>query len=345
MFDSVENPTSCWKKGLNSNIALLILHKKQPIIDVVANNKTFLAWRSTFMSNIKLNEQLVFLRKQNNKTQQDLAQVLNVSNQAVSKWESGINHPDINLLPEIAKYFNVSIDELLGYQPANSVNDIYLKIKDLFQEIPKADRMDLAYNLAFFACGYGLEDSIWQDNKKLNANMKDKAKDSEFYKWGSSVWNDPKGPSVIKGNNVFISSNRYAKFLNPKEIREIFNAIKPLSNLDNLRVLYALHELTLESLNKLPSDVSHEISNSILELTLDSLPTVNLNLLQDLILEHVDFVTTEKIMEKCGLPQDVVEKALSALPGIQIEVSEDGSQDHITMNEMYIPALLTLLTK
>ena len=301
------------------------------------------------MSNIKLNEQLVFLRKQNNKTQQDLAQVLNVSNQAVSKWESGTSHPDINLLPEIAQYFNVSIDELLGYQPTNSVNDIYLKIKDLFQEIPTADRMDLAYNLAFFACGFGLEDSIWQDNKKLNASMKDKAKDSEFYKWGSSIWNDPKGPSVIKGNNVFISSNRYAQSLSPKEIRKIYNVIKPLSNLDNLRVLYALQELTLESLNKLPaevSDVFYSTSNSVLELTTtDSLPELNLNLLQDLILEHIDFITIERIVEKCGLSQDVVEKAISALPGIQVEVSEDGSQDYITMSEMYIPALLTLLTK
>lgn len=40
------------------------------------------------MTNIKLNEQITFLRKQNNMTQEDLAKALGVSNQAVSKWES-----------------------------------------------------------------------------------------------------------------------------------------------------------------------------------------------------------------------------------------------------------------
>jgi len=291
------------------------------------------------MSNIKLNEQLVFLRKQNNKTQQDLAEILNVTNQAVSKWESGICHPDINLLPDIAKYFNVSIDELLGYQPTNSLNDIYLKIKDLFQEIPAQDRLDLAYDLAFFACGYGLEDSIWQQNKELNANMKDKAKDSEFYKWGSSIWNDPKGQSVIKYNNVFISSNRYAKSINAKDIRNIYNAIRPLSNIDNLRVLYAVHGLSLDELHEL-------ISKPLQELTLESSHDFSSNALQlqELTLEHFDFVTIEKIMAKCGLPKDAVEKAINELPGVQVEASEDGNQDYITMSEMHIPALLTLLT-
>lgn len=53
------------------------------------------------------------LRKQNNITQDKLAEYLNISYQAISKWENGSAYPDIKLLPSIANYFDVSIDYLL----------------------------------------------------------------------------------------------------------------------------------------------------------------------------------------------------------------------------------------
>ena len=63
---------------------------------------------------MKINEQIAALRKKKGVTQENLAQVLGVTNQSVSKWESGQCCPDIQLLPAIAKYFEVSIDELMG---------------------------------------------------------------------------------------------------------------------------------------------------------------------------------------------------------------------------------------
>lgn len=54
------------------------------------------------------------LRKNKNKTQAELAQLLNVSHQAVSKWERGESLPDIGLLPLTAKLLGVSVDELLN---------------------------------------------------------------------------------------------------------------------------------------------------------------------------------------------------------------------------------------
>lgn len=55
------------------------------------------------------------LRRQKNISQEILAQYLGVSFQAVSKWESGATMPDIALIPAIASFFGVSIDELFGY--------------------------------------------------------------------------------------------------------------------------------------------------------------------------------------------------------------------------------------
>jgi transcriptional regulator with XRE-family HTH domain len=65
----------------------------------------------------KLKLKIAELRKQKQIGQQELAEVLGVTYQSVSKWETGITMPDITLLPSIAEYFNVSVDELLGLRP------------------------------------------------------------------------------------------------------------------------------------------------------------------------------------------------------------------------------------
>ncbi len=56
------------------------------------------------------------LRKNKNMTQAQLAEVLSVSPQSVSKWENLLSVPDISLLPVIARYFGITMDELFNYR-------------------------------------------------------------------------------------------------------------------------------------------------------------------------------------------------------------------------------------
>ena len=55
------------------------------------------------------------LRLEKGVTQEDLANFVGITKASVSKWENAISMPDISLLPRIATYFGVSIDDLLGY--------------------------------------------------------------------------------------------------------------------------------------------------------------------------------------------------------------------------------------
>jgi len=61
------------------------------------------------------------LRKNKNMTQTQLAEVLSVSPQSVSKWENHLSVPDISLLPVIARYFGITMDELFNYR-LNALN-------------------------------------------------------------------------------------------------------------------------------------------------------------------------------------------------------------------------------
>ena len=61
-----------------------------------------------------IGENIAYYRRLNAMTQEELAERLNVSAQAVSKWEQKINLPDIMLLPEIADVFMISTDDLFG---------------------------------------------------------------------------------------------------------------------------------------------------------------------------------------------------------------------------------------
>ncbi|MGN1419167.1 MAG: helix-turn-helix domain-containing protein [Acutalibacteraceae bacterium] len=60
-----------------------------------------------------IGDKIKALRKSKKITQEQLAKILNITPQAVSKWERGLSLPDIELLVPIADYFGVSIDYLL----------------------------------------------------------------------------------------------------------------------------------------------------------------------------------------------------------------------------------------
>ena len=81
------------------------------------------------MREINFAKNITELRKKAGVTQEELAEVLHISGQAVSKWETGTNQPDTQTLAAIADYFHVSIDYLY-YGENLAYDDVYARITD-----------------------------------------------------------------------------------------------------------------------------------------------------------------------------------------------------------------------
>ena len=95
---------------------------------------------------IRLSKTLKLLRQKANKTQEDLANYLNITSQAISKWERDEGYPDITLLPRIASFFHVTVDTILGVDEATK----QIKIDQFTAEYNKIRHhvpMDPTYNL------------------------------------------------------------------------------------------------------------------------------------------------------------------------------------------------------
>lgn len=70
------------------------------------------------MNQKKIGEFLKRLRNEKGITQQELADMLNINNRTISRWETAVTMPDFDILIELAKYYDVSVEELLNGERA-----------------------------------------------------------------------------------------------------------------------------------------------------------------------------------------------------------------------------------
>ena len=97
------------------------------------------------MKGINIARSILEGRKAKGITQETLAHHMGVSKASVSKWETGQSYPDITLLPHLATYFNISIDELVGYEPQmtkEEIRKLYHQLSLDFATLPFEQVMD-----------------------------------------------------------------------------------------------------------------------------------------------------------------------------------------------------------
>ena len=84
------------------------------------------------------------LRQQKQMTQEELAELLRVSVQTISRWENGINYPDLVILPEIAAIFHVTTDYLLGVKGEQKMAKL-LTTRETFQVSSRTEAETMVY--------------------------------------------------------------------------------------------------------------------------------------------------------------------------------------------------------
>lgn len=73
------------------------------------------------MTNKSMGELICSLRKEKGMTQRELAELMNVTDKAVSKWERNLSCPDISAVPRLAEVLGVSVEELLSFTKKEDV--------------------------------------------------------------------------------------------------------------------------------------------------------------------------------------------------------------------------------
>lgn len=198
---------------------------------------------------MKIQEQIAFLRKQKGLTQEELAQALGVTNQAVSKWESGACCPDIQLLPELAKLFEVTVDELLGCASTKGLGDICLNLKDYFTALPEKESFEKCYRIAALLHEIAVTDGCknfvpWDEKDYVGGNISD---------WGCSVCSEPEGSTGRMTDSVFFSLGKAFQTPNISQLYELSVAMDRFSDLRVLKTMYALYDLTVEDFDRFVS--------------------------------------------------------------------------------------------
>ena len=130
------------------------------------------------MDIMTIGKNIAELRKAKGVKQDELARFVGITAQAVSKWENG-GVPDTELLPKIADYFNVSIDELFGRERNTSID-----IQDaILRDITKTkvdDRISRAFELCWMI-EQSMYGAIFSDPERFREEAKTHGENDQIY--------------------------------------------------------------------------------------------------------------------------------------------------------------------
>ena len=119
---------------------------------------------------MNLGEKILKIRKDNKMSQEQLAEILNVTRQTVSNWENGNNYPDIETLINISDRFKVSLDILLKGDK-EMIKDINKKVKN--NKVLKRVIIVLSIMIIFLVSGYAVYKEYFYHPKIIYMTNKD----------------------------------------------------------------------------------------------------------------------------------------------------------------------------
>ena len=196
------------------------------------------------MYECKIAEKLVELRTSKGVTQEDVAQSLSISNKTVSKWENGASTPDLPMVIELAKYYGVTTDTLLGLSEDKKQNTAE-EIRSLLEGLDRRESVLKAFEAvkALIPAMYGTvskySDDVYDRENVFPTGMSHGYRSAislhEFFEFTASSENVNLAVMMLRNKANFAWMN------DPNKQKEIVKIFKFLSNEDTLAVLYYVH--------------------------------------------------------------------------------------------------------
>ena len=189
---------------------------------------------------MSLSQNIKRLRLEKGLTQEQLASLLGISAQAVSKWETTDTYPDSALLVPLAKALDVSLDELFENDSV-SMADTSKKIMTLLKKTPFESRFHLVRDLSW-QIERGLFGGLAEYEMKYDPDAIKKLKNSSY------ILNDYGFTMMSNGKEPFFSvfpepEEGFGDFLNNKEyLMKIFSALSDCDTMEALIYLYHQNE-------------------------------------------------------------------------------------------------------
>ena len=182
------------------------------------------------------NEKLKMLRKESNLTQEELAEKLNVSRQAITKWESGDGTPDIENLKQISILFNTTIDELVKED-----KNVTAEIKEKYSYIEELE-IDHTKHFDINICKISKLNIIPNAEEKVKIELLSNEEDNleENYKIKfDDLYNklDIDIKSKKEAQNISINMYLPEKYINEIELKSKIKELN-ISNLDYKKLEY-----------------------------------------------------------------------------------------------------------
>ena len=211
---------------------------------------------------IKIAENLQMLRKEKSLTQEQLAEILGVTNQSISKWELGLSCPDITMLPKIAELYSITIDELIGYKPITSINNIYVELYSYLKSIEDdGELMDAIYRICRLASSCTSKKESDTAKKLIDGKYGNNCAIMQAYgkEYGGVLSHNI--------NSMLISSFKDMEKIDISQIRKMYKSLSSLCNINVLKVLVAFFENNNNGLknNGLTVDELSEITHLTIE--------------------------------------------------------------------------------
>lgn len=283
--------------------------------------------------NLKLSDNIKKYRSEMGLTQKDLADVIGVTVGAVSKWENGSNVPDILTMMDLANLFNISMDQLVGYDMSSK------NLEDMCQRI---DELSYAHKD---------EEAVKEAKEAMSRyphNFKVLHTCAEMYYRKALMSHDAADAGTAIG--IYHSALNCLSQNRDPEINEFtikYMIAHMYSIFDSDRALKMLREINFEG------NLSNEIALMLLELgkTTEAFENFSLALLRNYLEQEVIYLNTAWAIFRTGRKSDY-QKAIELIDVLLASLKAHSYVDRITVTDkcklfpmMYKACLLSCLGK